>query len=417
MSDSAEKVITKYGTIGFVQCNGIVAKKNIVFNDMYWLAEHSILSYIYGYNHSNIIKHNIVHFLNTKSPKERKKKLYYQIEFPFYDKTLNQYKISNDQELLQILIDIVSAIKMLHKLNIWHRDIKPENILIKDNRAIIIDFSHAIRICKQYKIELDAAVVTFSHRAPEVFKYSRDKTCRYSNKIDIWSIGVILFELVTEKMMYSIIGDYHDEQDIDDFFNKQIMFKSLNIIHQEYVCSKQSKYIHYEFYWDLISNMLNYNEERRYTAEELYEKIYSFAEEQNIELIIPTFIDGEYPKHKQEIKNYDNQLYTLCCDLFISFNKLFKLIDSNIAQLILKQMICDGKITNSNYKKQCYTIYVILLNMIYDINIYMDELVETYNSFITDTDKITEKIMQSLIIDLIITYGNDIFVFNKFNIY
>ena len=81
-----------------------------------------------------------------------------------------------------------------HELNIIHRDIKPENVLIDkecDNCLKIIDFGTSV-------INNDHALLTQTHGtsyyiAPEVLNN------KYNEKCDVWSIGVMLFILLSGK--------------------------------------------------------------------------------------------------------------------------------------------------------------------------------------------------------------------------
>lgn len=81
----------------------------------------------------------------------------------------------------------------LHSQGIVHRDLKPENILFekKTNLLKIIDFGIATR--KKPEEILTLRVGTPYYIAPEVL-------CKqYTEKCDIWSVGVILFLMVVEK--------------------------------------------------------------------------------------------------------------------------------------------------------------------------------------------------------------------------
>ena len=97
------------------------------------------------------------------------------------------------QQIASIIIDVISAIYYLHHMNppIMHRDIKPENILItSDMKAKLIDFGWSAYINPG---EIRNSICgTPVYLAPEIINRTG-----HNEKVDIWSIGVLLFELLT----------------------------------------------------------------------------------------------------------------------------------------------------------------------------------------------------------------------------
>ena len=102
----------------------------------------------------------------------------------------------DDYNTIDILIQILNAINYLHnKVKICHRDIKPENFLIainKQNRPIVklIDFGMAHYIYKDEK--MIGKIGTTKCMAPEILKKEP-----YDEKIDIWSTGIVLYNMMT----------------------------------------------------------------------------------------------------------------------------------------------------------------------------------------------------------------------------
>ena len=107
---------------------------------------------------------------------------------------------------------IINAVQYLHIKNIIHRDLKPENILIdkKHNCIKITDFGLSALIKRKDEILPDIAGTT-DYLAPEIIK----QIGYLGQSADVWSCGVILYNLVTgnkpfggrgSKMIHNIIS-------------------------------------------------------------------------------------------------------------------------------------------------------------------------------------------------------------------
>ena len=97
------------------------------------------------------------------------------------------------QQIASLIRDVISAIYYLHNMNppIIHRDIKPENILISSNmKAKLTDFGWSTYI-KPGDLR-NSICGTPIYMAPEMINRTG-----HNEKVDIWCVGVLLFELLT----------------------------------------------------------------------------------------------------------------------------------------------------------------------------------------------------------------------------
>jgi len=116
---------------------------------------------------------------------------YYELgDLSIYLKT----NILTEKEVQIIFRQLIDAIKYLRNNNIMHRDIKPSNILLESKSKIILcDFG----LAKKYNNTKDLSSTICGsplYMAPELLtqKY-------YTPNCDIWSIGVVLYEMLFNK--------------------------------------------------------------------------------------------------------------------------------------------------------------------------------------------------------------------------
>lgn len=98
----------------------------------------------------------------------------------------------------------------MHASGVVHRDLKPANILFsnksKDSEIKIIDLGLASKIAPRAK--LHEAVGTPYFVAPEIVANS----VNYDTEVDLWSTGVILFNMLTGYMPF-------DGESCDDLYD------------------------------------------------------------------------------------------------------------------------------------------------------------------------------------------------------
>lgn len=144
------------------------------------------------------IKLEIINLQKIKHPNVISLYSYLKIKNNFYllfeylvNNSLFSYLKKNKLEINEKIIifkKICKGVKVLHKNDIIHRDIKPENILLDEElNPKITDFGLAINS----KDTRNTLCGTPQYMAPEILENKE-----YDNKIDIWALGILLYELV-----------------------------------------------------------------------------------------------------------------------------------------------------------------------------------------------------------------------------
>lgn len=181
-----------YGKVSAVSKDRVV--KTISFDHFpSAVREFSLLEYL---------KHpNIVELVNIEidTPKEFR---FYMKRYPFdlYKFLKEKYPLPV-QTVIAIAAALIRAINYTHHMGVIHCDLKPENVLVDDTNGLdirVCDFGIAIHAKEDFHT---SCVQTVTYRAPEI-DVIKNKI-KYGPKVDIWSLGCLLIELVTGNSLFN----------------------------------------------------------------------------------------------------------------------------------------------------------------------------------------------------------------------
>jgi NIMA (never in mitosis gene a)-related kinase 1/4/5 len=163
-------------------------------------------------------------------------------------------KYFTEDKIKSYLFQICMGIQYLHQNNIMHRDIKSANIFMTKKYSIKIGDVGIIKVLSPTVDYTRTKIGTPYYMSPEVYKHQR-----YNSKTDVWSIGVLLYEMMTLKLPY----------DANNMAQLQNKISNENWYLEDKYRSKFSNGL-----CDILTNMLNTNPAKRYTLTEVLQHPY-----------------------------------------------------------------------------------------------------------------------------------------------
>lgn len=159
------------------------------------------------------------------------KMVYFLLEYSHLGdlwKLINTRGKLTEKEMKHVLRPIIRAIVHMHSLGCIHMDIKAENIIIFNNlRSKLCDLGYSIDV---RKIDPVKCIGTLECMAPEVLRCKKGKTKdkthnnnRYGKEVDSWSIGILVYECLTNTTLYS--GET-EEEILKQITEKEITFEN-----------------------------------------------------------------------------------------------------------------------------------------------------------------------------------------------
>ena len=162
----------------------------------------------------------------------------------------NQNKKIAESVIRLIITELSNGLKDIHSKNVIHRDLKPENIFISSDHLIKIGDFGISKILDGTNYA-QTFCGTFYYMAPEIIKGEK-----YSKKVDIWSLGCIIYELCT----------------LNRCFDSNIIFELANKINSG-IHGKIDLNYYNDYLQDIIDLCLKKNDKERPNIEHINELI------------------------------------------------------------------------------------------------------------------------------------------------
>ena len=242
----------------------------------------------------------------------------------------------NENKAFCFFIQVVNAIYFLHKNNFIHRDIKPENLLLYNfNNLKLCDFGWCVSLQKGET--RDTFCGTTEYMSPELVNHKH-----YSKEIDVWSLGVLLYEMIHGYSPFKPNKINFEEKDVmENIKNHKLKFRKQ--------VSKECK--------ELIYHLLDPDINNRYSVEDIF--------------------------YSSFVKKYENKNFFIPK---INKNNNIK----NIKNVELSRINSESRINNMIYKNNnfssnnifnSYNNYSSINNVNeYLNNIYLNEIIKNNNN-------------------------------------
>jgi len=187
-----------------------------------------------------------------------------------YLRNFKEYKyLVNIDHVIFIMTRLINQLLQLHNNNIVHGDIKPENIVLQldnDNKYVnnimFIDYGLSC-ITEQCNIG-----GTLLYMAPELLPLIGNNKTTISKqllkKTDIWSLGVVFYELLHNNLPYPFYDDLSSFEKVqlstgekhNYIFNDNILILKLNSMYKKYKSFK-SMYPVRDEYYDILNEIVD----------------------------------------------------------------------------------------------------------------------------------------------------------------
>ena len=282
---------------------------------------------------------------------------------------IRKNKSLSEETSFKYFIQVANAVYFLHKNDLIHRDIKPENILIFENDNVkLSDFGWCVELSGGPR---GTFCGTTEYMSPEMVNQKE-----YSKEIDIWSLGVLLYEMLHGHSPFIPNKPRFNEREVME----NIKIHDLKF---DQKVSKECK--------ELITHLLDENRNSRFKIEDIFNS--SFVKKyENIALnkIGKNNINNK-KEEKKEINNHlkcgTNINNNILNGNYDKKNEMYKVKKSGITpknnndmnytgiNFYPKNMVIENKITTPR-KKKTDIININLPNNPEDIKFEKDKIQE-----------------------------------------
>ena len=161
-----------------------IEQYNNVINIISKIDNQYIIKYYYSFQENNSF-YIVMEFAGDRNLKQ------------FINDYKNNHQLIPEKVITDIIIQLCKGLIDIHKNNLIHRDLTPDNIFINENNKIKIGDFGITKILTDNNKYTKSIIEKIHYIAPEI-----ELGEKYNNKVDIYSLGCIIYELFTLNEYY-----------------------------------------------------------------------------------------------------------------------------------------------------------------------------------------------------------------------
>ena len=409
----------KYGATGFVELKNKLAKKYSNYDELFWVNEHAINLYLHSRNISHTVEYKSYETTTKKDPVSGVEKKYFVMDFPRLPRVLENSKIRSDTEIIQILLDLTFGILNLHEERIIHRDIRPPNIMINNGRAYLIDFSHAFQNKTNF-VKLNPSITIDQYMAPEQYFYEDDYCVEpYNEAVDLWSLGIILFEMITNIELYETLESIKEKSSeistvdtMTEFYCDPKFIENMESLYNKHARSFCYKNVYLEW----IKLLLNQCPKKRITAKEIHNEIKKHVLHYRINVSIPyrDLVKCNFAVDKIRMTEESHELFIKAFSISVYYKSKCKFIHSFTSISKLIEYFITVNYINNETPVDKLSLIIIAAGIILETCIFDRRL---HIKHIHKKTKFSRSLIRAALNDIILHHSTAIFINNTFNFY
>lgn len=271
------------------------------------------------------------------------------------------------EQFKRIILSCIYGLQCMHSKNFLHLDISRKNILFEVDRrgqytAYLADFGWSVRCENPYEGIISSKVVKYKNTPYEILKQvsKHEKNKHYSDKSDVWSLGVVFLELLGSNLSMYDIDEYLKKLET---INEDFISIKLKIYNQN-KCSKQEEL----FLREMLVNMLKLDPAERISSKDFNMLQYVSLEKKMDktcvltkpkELVVLAYISNSTRKGilmiKEKYQNYGEKIHLEEYFLTIqNFLRLMAKTKDNLTESELYDMVMAAVKISYNYYDHTY---------------------------------------------------------------